>query len=75
MHGTGHDLTKYGISMDVSATDDRRLWALDQLSALCRNGTLPRTEEGIKSILDFLLVHGFFVVRKVDMKSDVVAVN
>ena len=55
--------------------EDRRLWALDQLLALCKNGSLPKEDSWIASVLEFLLVHGFFVIRKVDKKCSVSAVS
>ncbi|ORY24385.1 DNA polymerase phi-domain-containing protein [Naematelia encephala] len=54
---------------DMSGLEERRSWALDQLLALCRNGSVPRDDSWIASVLDFLLVHGFFVLRKADKKS------
>lgn len=58
-----------------TAIEDRRHWALDQLLALCRNGSVPKTDAWVSSVLDFLLVHGFFVIRKTDKKSNIAAVS
>jgi DNA polymerase phi len=48
---------------------------LDQLLALCRNGSVPKTDQWVGSTLDFLLVHGLFNFRKADKKSNIVAVG
>ena len=55
--------------------EDRRLWALDQLLAVCRNGSIPKDDNWIASILDFLLLHGLFVVRKTDRKRNLAVVS
>jgi DNA polymerase phi len=60
---------------DVSALEDRRAWALDQMVALMRNGAVPKTDEWVSRVLDFFLVHGFFIVRKADKKSKIKAVS
>ena len=63
------------LSTESAVMEDRRLWALDQLLALCRNGSIPKEDSWIASVLDFLLVHGFFVIRKVDKNSPISAVS
>jgi hypothetical protein len=62
-------------SVDAKAIEDRRQWALDQTLALCRNASVPKEDPWISSVLDFLLVHGFFVIRKLDKKSPIGAVS
>ncbi|WVR03854.1 hypothetical protein IAU60_000851 [Kwoniella sp. DSM 27419] len=64
-----------GENMDSGRVDERRTWALDQILALCRNGSVPKDDAWIASILDFLLVHGFFLVRKADKKSPIAALH
>jgi len=64
-----------GDDKDASALEDRRTWALDQMIALTRNGAVPKTDEWVSRVLDFLLVHGFFIVRKADKKSKIQAVS
>lgn len=53
-----------GYSLSPGALEDRRLWAIDQLLALCSNRSLPKEAGWTSSIVDFLLVHGFFVILK-----------
>lgn len=50
---------------------------LDQLSALVKNGAVPKDDACVKSILDFFVAHGFFVVKKKEKagKSGVAAVR
>jgi DNA polymerase phi len=62
-------------SVDVATLDERRSWALDQLLGLCRNTSVPKKDSWVQSTLDFLLVHGFFIIRKVDKKSQISAVS
>lgn len=62
-------------SVDAKAIEDRRQWALDQTLALCRNASVPKEDSWISSVLDFLLVHGFFVIRKLDKQSPIGAVS
>ncbi|KAK6907306.1 hypothetical protein I203_101296 [Kwoniella mangroviensis CBS 8507] len=64
-----------GENLDSARIDERRLWALDQILALCRNGSVPKDDEWISSIIDFLLVHGFFLIRKADKKSQITAIH
>ncbi|KZV92838.1 hypothetical protein EXIGLDRAFT_613837 [Exidia glandulosa HHB12029] len=42
----------------------KRTWILDQLSALIRNGAVPKDDDCVKTVLDFFVLHGFFVVKK-----------
>ena len=51
-------------SPDVKALESRRMWIIDQLAALIRNPSVPKSDEWIKSILDWLIVHGLFEVKK-----------
>ncbi|WWD16543.1 hypothetical protein CI109_100970 [Kwoniella shandongensis] len=62
-------------NLDSSRIDERRLWALDQIQALCRNGSVPKDDNWVSSVLDFLLVHGFFLIRKTDKKSAIAALH
>lgn len=62
-------------SKDTTTLEDRRVWALDQMLALVRNGAVPKTDEWVSRVLDFLLVHGFFIIRKADKKSKIQAVS
>lgn len=62
-------------SADIKTVQDRRHWALDQLLALCRNNSVPKGDDWVSSVLEFLLVHGFFNTKKADKKSNIVAVS
>jgi hypothetical protein len=52
---------------DIQALNSRRAWIIEQLTALIRNGAIPKTDSWILRILDWLIVHGLFVIK---MKSD-----
>ncbi|WWC68679.1 uncharacterized protein I206_102613 [Kwoniella pini CBS 10737] len=62
-------------NLDSVRVDERRLWALDQLLALSRNGSVPKDDEWITSVVEFLLVHGFFLIRKANKKSLISALH
>jgi hypothetical protein len=53
----------------------RRAWAIEQLSMLIRNGSIPKTEEMVQSILEFLTLHGLFTVRKKTDKGPIKTVR
>ncbi|KAF7338414.1 hypothetical protein MVEN_02067200 [Mycena venus] len=54
---------------DVQAINSRRGWIIDQLSALIRNGAVPKDDDWIMSILNWLALNGLFVVKKKFEKS------
>ncbi|KAJ7740748.1 DNA polymerase phi-domain-containing protein [Mycena maculata] len=54
---------------DVQVINLRRAWIIDQLSALIRNGAVPKEDAWIMSILDWLTVNGLFIVKKKSEKS------
>lgn len=60
---------------DINGLDDRRRWAIDQMVALCRNASVPKDDEWVTSVVDFLAVHGFYTIRKASKKSNVSAVS
>ena len=60
---------------DVQALNTRRAWIVEQLSALVRNGAIPKSDAWIQTILDWLAVHGLFIVTKKADKSAVTAVS
>lgn len=68
LHGTGGE-------DDAAGVEERRTWALDQMLALCRNGAVPKGDAWISRVLDDMLVHGLFLVRKADKKSKIVALR
>lgn len=62
-------------STDNAGLEERRQWALTQIYGLFKNHKVPKSDAVIANTLDFLLVHGFFIVRKTDKKSPVVALR
>ncbi|KAF7363316.1 hypothetical protein MSAN_00987000 [Mycena sanguinolenta] len=54
---------------DVQVTNSRRVWIIDQLSALIRNGAIPKEDDWIMSVLNWLALNGLFVVKKKSEKS------
>ncbi|KAF5386843.1 hypothetical protein D9615_001886 [Tricholomella constricta] len=61
-----HDLLR---REDVRAINTRRSWIIEQFGALIRSGAIPKSDEWVQSILDWLVVHGLFVVKKKSEKS------
>ncbi|EKM83025.1 hypothetical protein AGABI1DRAFT_118424 [Agaricus bisporus var. burnettii JB137-S8] len=57
---------------DIEASDERQ-WTIEQLSALIRNNNIPKSDEWIQSVLDYLVVHGLFLVNKKSSKNPVSA--
>jgi DNA polymerase phi len=60
---------------DNAGLEERRQWALTQIYGLYKNHKVPKSDAVIASTLDFLLVHGFFIVRKTDKKSAISALH
>ncbi|KAK7014985.1 DNA polymerase phi-domain-containing protein [Favolaschia claudopus] len=54
---------------DMQAINSRRAWVIDQLSALIRNVGIPKADDWVMSILDWLVLNGLFVVKKKSEKS------
>ncbi|KIK06531.1 hypothetical protein K443DRAFT_89113 [Laccaria amethystina LaAM-08-1] len=61
--------------LNIAATNARRTWIIDQLGALIQNGRLPKEDEWVQSILDWLALHGLFVVKKKSSKSPIQALR
>ncbi|KAF8212387.1 DNA polymerase phi-domain-containing protein [Mycena galopus ATCC 62051] len=55
--------------MVIQAINSRRGWIIDQLSALIRNGAVPKDDVWTMSILNWLALNGLFVVKKKSEKS------
>ena len=53
----------------------RRAWIIDQLTALVRNGAIPKDDQWIQTILDWFAVHGLFIVKKKSEKAGFLAVG
>ncbi|KAJ2925203.1 hypothetical protein H1R20_g11861, partial [Candolleomyces eurysporus] len=54
-----------------SEADTRRTWIVDQVVALIRNGGIPKSDECIQTVLEWLTVYGLFVVKKKSSKSSI----
>ena len=54
-------------SEDEQVTNSRRSWIIEQFTSLIKNGSIPKDDKWIQLVLDCLVVHGIFVVKK---KSD-----
>ncbi|KAH9842530.1 DNA polymerase phi-domain-containing protein [Rhodofomes roseus] len=64
-----------GEPVDAQAVNSRRAWIIDQLAALVRNGAIPKSDDWVQSILDWLAVHGLFAVTKKSEKSPISALR
>ncbi|KAH9857639.1 DNA polymerase phi-domain-containing protein [Lenzites betulinus] len=62
-------------SADAHALNTRRAWIIEQLAALVRNGAIPKSDAWIQTILDWLAVHGFYIVSKRSDKSAILALR
>ncbi|KAI0806965.1 DNA polymerase phi-domain-containing protein [Fomes fomentarius] len=60
---------------DIQGVNTRRAWIIDQLSALVRNGAVPKSDTWIQTILDWLAVHGLFIIAKKSEKSTISALR
>ncbi|KAI1788483.1 DNA polymerase phi-domain-containing protein [Ganoderma leucocontextum] len=60
---------------DFQAVNTRRAWIIDQLAALVRNGAIPKSDAWIQTILDWLAVHGLFIITKKAEKSAISALR
>ncbi len=59
----------------MTKLEARRAWVFDQLLSLLRNSNMTKQDDWVWSILEFLLVHGLFVVSKANKKSNVSTVS
>ena len=60
---------------DIQALNTRRAWVIDQLSALIRNGAIPKSDAWIQTILDWLAVYGLFIIARKSEKAAITAVS
>ncbi|KAH7910650.1 DNA polymerase phi-domain-containing protein [Hygrophoropsis aurantiaca] len=58
-----------GAEQDDEAIKSRRIWIMEQFTALIRNGSIPKTDDWIQIVLDWYIVNGLFIVRKKSDKS------
>lgn len=61
--------------LNIATMNARRTWIIDQLGVLIQNGRLPKEDEWVQSILDWLALHGLFVVKKKSSKSPIQALR
>jgi DNA polymerase phi len=57
------------LGREATALQARRLWIIEQLSALVRNGSVPKNDLWVVDVLDFFSLHGLFTVTKKSEKS------
>ncbi|CAE6452304.1 unnamed protein product [Rhizoctonia solani] len=57
--------------VDPSEQDSKRRYVFDQLTALMRNGSIPKDDEWINSILELFILHGLFTVTKKNKNSGI----
>lgn len=60
---------------DIQVVNSRRGWIIEQLAALVRNGAIPKTDEWLQIVLDWLVVQGMFIVKKKSEKIPILAVS
>ncbi|KAG6885139.1 hypothetical protein C0993_005605 [Termitomyces sp. T159_Od127] len=60
---------------DIRLINSRRSWIIEQLGGLIRSGSIPKNDDWVQSILDLLVVHGLFIVKKKDEKSRFLALH
>ncbi|KZV71817.1 hypothetical protein PENSPDRAFT_751491 [Peniophora sp. CONT] len=49
---------------DAQVTNSRRSWIIEQFTSLVKNGSIPKDDAWIQLVLDWLVVHGVFIVKK-----------
>ena len=50
--------------------NSQRAWVIDsQLGILIQNGSIPKEDAWVKTILDWLIIKGLFIVNKKSSKS------
>ncbi|KIY51003.1 hypothetical protein FISHEDRAFT_38185 [Fistulina hepatica ATCC 64428] len=55
--------------------NSKRFWLIEQLSLSIRNRAIPKSDNWVKQILDWLVVHGIFSIRKKTDRSPVQALR
>jgi hypothetical protein len=53
------------VRYDVQLINAHRSWIVDQFAALIRNGAIPKDDGWVQQILDWLTVHGIFILKKI----------
>ncbi|KDQ06741.1 hypothetical protein BOTBODRAFT_121098 [Botryobasidium botryosum FD-172 SS1] len=55
--------------VDAQSVNAKRTWVVDQLSVLVRNGAITKADDWMHSVLELLVVHGYFSITKKSEKS------
>lgn len=63
------------VRSDTQLINAHRSWIVDQFASLVRNGAIPKDDGWLQQILDWLTVHGVFVVKKRSPNSSICAVR
>lgn len=56
-------------SFEADSDETQRLWSIDQLASLLKNANVPKDDTTIWTVLQLLVLYGFFTVRKSNPKS------
>jgi DNA polymerase phi len=72
--GVAHVGRAPSATVDAQALNARRLWVIDQLASLVRNGAIPKDDGWVMTVLNWFVVRGLFVVKKGNAKSTFLAV-
>jgi len=59
----------------IDTINRKRQWAIEQLSTLIRNGNVPKSDDWVQLVLDWLIVHGLFIVKKESRKNPITPVS
>lgn len=70
-----HVLAQFNTPTNEEGQSSRRTWAVDHLCALVRNGSIPKSDDWIQRVLDWLIVHGLYIVIRISEKSPIQAVS
>jgi DNA polymerase phi len=62
-------------SIDLGEQDTKRRYVIEQLSALMRNGSIPKDDDWISSILELFILYGMFTVTKKNKNSPLSTVS
>lgn len=59
---------------DPARAEGQRTWVVDQMVGLIRNSKIPKEEEWISLVLEFLFLHAFFEIVKGGSKTSEVCI-
>ncbi|KAH7340489.1 DNA polymerase phi-domain-containing protein [Rhizoctonia solani] len=60
---------------DPGEQDSKRRYVFEQLAALMRNGSIPKDDEWVNSILGLFVLHGLFTVTKKNKNSGITSLH